>query len=158
MNGWKELTFTLPFHIEGKENWRNKFLHGEYLVRLISGDETDWFILHAPSKSHKGMTALYEVTCSHVSSLLNRKNLFLYFDDLNGIGTAQELLEKVLENTGWTLGVCETFLERDGKTEKIRTLKAEAKRGAYLLISDICELFSGYPVFHGDTRTVDIFS
>lgn len=40
-------------------------------------------------------------------------------------------MEKVLTGTGWTPGFCETFLERDGEAEKVRTLKAEERRGAY---------------------------
>ena len=104
------------------------------------------------------MSLGYSITCSHLSSLLNKKNLFVYFDDMNGIGTAQYLLEQALSGTGWTLGFCETFLESDGITEKIRSLKADEKRGAYMLITDICTLFGGYPVFHGDNRTVDVYS
>ena len=43
--------------------------------------------------------------------MLNKKSLNLTFDDTNGIGTAQALLEQVLAGTGWTLGFCETFYE-----------------------------------------------
>ncbi len=144
MNGWKELSFTVPYAIDGEKNWRIDYLRGEHLVRVIIDGDVDWYILDSPAQSHKGLTASCTVTCSHLSSLLNKKNLFLYFDDENGIGTAQELLGKALAGTGWTLGFCETFLERDGTAEKIRSLKADGKRGAYLLISDICELFQGY--------------
>lgn len=91
MNGWKELSFSLPYLVEGKENWRNAFVRGEFLVRLTLDGVTDWYIIHAPSKSHKGQTLGYSITCSHLSSLLNKKNLFVYFDDENGIGTAREL-------------------------------------------------------------------
>ncbi len=98
------------------------------------------------------------MTCDHVSSLLNKKSIYLTFDDMNGVGTAQYLLEQVLAGTGWKLGYCETFYEADGKTEKVRSLSSENKRGAYLLISDICSLFSGRAEFDGDTRTVNIYS
>ena len=97
----------------------------------------DWFLLNAPKRSHKGLAVSTAITCQHVCSLLSKKNLFLTFDDTNGIGTAQNLLEQVLQNTGWTLKYCETFYETDGVTEKIRSLKSENKRGAYLLISDM---------------------
>jgi hypothetical protein len=62
------------------------------------------------------------------------------------------LLERVLAGTGWSIGFCEKFLERDGTAEKIRTLKSDEKRGAYLMIADICELFGAYPVFHGKAK------
>lgn len=80
------------------------------------------------------------------------------FDDTNGIGTAQYLLEQTLSGTGWQLGFCETFYESDGVTEKVRSISCDTRRGAYLLISDICKLFSAYPVYDGETRTVHIYS
>lgn len=90
--------------------------------------------------------------------MLSKKNLFLSFDDTNGIGTAQYLLEQALANTGWTLKYCETFYEADGVTEKVRSLKSDNKRGAYLLISDICKLYSARPVFDGDDKSVTVVS
>ena len=43
-------------------------------------------------------------------------------------------------------------------TEKVRSLKSENKRGAYLLISDICKLFNARPVFDGDDKSVTVVS
>jgi len=40
----------------------------------------------------------------------------------------------------------------------VRSLEADEKRGAYLLIADICKLFSARPVFDGDARTVSVYS
>lgn len=71
-------------------------------------------------------------------------------DDDNGIGTAEYLINKVLVNTGWTLGTCDTFYEKDGTTEKIRSISSKGKRGTYQLISDICDIFNAYPVYYGD--------
>ena len=113
----------------------------------------DWFLLNAPKRSHKGLAVSATITCQHICSLLSKKNLFLSFDDTNGIGTARYLLEQALSNTGWTLKYCETFYEADGVTEKVRSLKSENKRGAYLLISDICKLFNARPVFDGDDKS-----
>ena len=96
------------------------------------------------------------VTCEHVCSQLNTKAMNFVFDDTNGIGTAKYLVEQVLSGTGWQMGECETFLESDGKTEKVRSISSDGKRGAYLLISDICKMFGGRPVYNGDTRTVHI--
>jgi len=50
----------------------------------------------------------------------------------------------------------DTFLERDGETEKVRSLSSSGKRGSYQLIQDICKLFNAYPIYHGDTKTVDL--
>lgn len=40
----------------------------------------------------------------------------------------------------------------------MRSIACDTRRGAYLLISDICKLFSAYPVYDGETRTVNIYS
>lgn len=56
------------------------------------------------------------------------------------------------------MGVCETFYEADGVTEKVRSISSDNKRGAFLLIADICKLFGGRPEFDGDTRTVNVYS
>lgn len=98
------------------------------------------------------------VTCDHLSTILKTKNLYLTFDDTNGIGTLQYLMEQVLKGTGWSLGVTDTFYERDGETEKIRSISSDGKTGSYQLTTDVCNLFKAYPVFNGETKTVDIFS
>lgn len=56
------------------------------------------------------------------------------------------------------MGDCETFYESDGVTEKVRSIKSESKRGAYLLISDIAKMFDARPVFDGETKTVHLYS
>lgn len=82
--------------------------------------------------------------------------MYFEFDDENGIGTIDYLVRQALTGTGWTLGSCDTFFEADGTTAKVRSMSTNGKRGAYLLIQDICKLFHARPVFHGDTRIVDI--
>ena len=144
--------------MNGKRNFRWDFIRSGYLVRLERAGKPDWFLLNAPKRVHKSMTVSATVTCEHVCSLLNKKNLYLTFDDTNGIGTAQYLLEQVLSGTGWQMGFCETFYENDGVTEKVRSISCDTRRGAYLLISDICKLFAAYPVYDGETRTVNIYS
>ena len=41
------------------------------------------------------------------------------------------MINRALTNTGWTLGECDTFYERDGETEKIRSISSSDKKGAY---------------------------
>lgn len=82
----------------------------------------------------------------------------MIFDDENGIGNITYLAQQALETTGWKLGECDTFYESDGKTEKVRTLRSDGKLGAYQLIQNICQLFSAYPVFDGDKKTVSLYS
>lgn len=156
LSGWKELSFTLPYMIDKKTNFRWKYIRNEYRVRVKDGDNEDWFIISTPKKDKSSKAISGTVTCYHCSSVLKTKNLYLFFDDENGIGTCQELMEKVLMNTGWSLGICDTFYEKDGVTEKVRSLASEGKVGAYQLITNICGLFNAYPVYNGATKTVDI--
>lgn len=157
LNGWKEVSFSLP---RGSFRW--DYIRSEYLLRLKIGAAIDWFIIHTPKKTKNSKAITQQVTCSHLSSILKTKNLYLAFDEENGIGTAEYLLEQILANTGWTIGECDTFYERDGFSDsgeqvvKQRSLSTESKVGSYQLINELCGLFNAYPVFHGDTKTVDL--
>lgn len=144
--------------VNSARNFRWNYIRSGYLICLMRDEKDDWFLLSTPKRSHKGLSVTAVITCQHVCAQLNKKNLYLTFDDENGIGTVEYLLRQVLENTGWQLGYCETFYEQDGKTEKVRSLSSDGKRGAYLLISDICALFDARPVFDGDSRTVSVYS
>lgn len=159
LNGWQELTFNLPFVIESERNFRWDYIKSEYLVRMElgeAGERVEWFVLQKPKASKNSKSISNTVNCPHLSTLLKTKNIYLVFDDETGIGTIDELLTRALTNTGWTLGECDTILERDGVTEKIRSLNSDGKKGAYQLVIDICNLFKAYPIYHGDTKTVDI--
>lgn len=148
----------MPYMVDKKENFRWKYIRNEYRLRVRRDDFEDWFTITRPKK-HKGSGQLSNtVTCYHISSILKTKNLYLQFDDTNGIDTCPNLVKKALENTGWSLGACDKFLENDGKTEKVRSLSSNGKVGAYQLIINICGLFNAYPVYHGDTKTVDILA
>ena len=142
IGGLKSLSFTLPRIEDNKRNYRWGFIRNEYLVRLAYGRTKDWFILHAPTREHSKSSINQSIECNHISINLKTKNLYLTFDDDNGIGTIRYLLEQVLKGTGWTLGSCDTFYEKDGVTEKIRSYSSDGKVGAYQLISDICTLFN----------------
>ena len=150
------MNFNLPFMVEAKHNFRWDYIRSEYLIRLEIGADVDWFILQKPKGSKTTQSILNNVNCPHLSALLKTKNLYLVFDDETGIGHIDQLIERALSNTGWTLGECDTLYERDGVTEKIRSLKSDGKKGAYQLVTDICNLFKAYPIYHGDTKTVDI--
>lgn len=54
------------------------------------------------------------------------------------------------------MGLCDTLYEADGVTEKVRSLQSDGKQGAYQLLLDLCALFMAYPVFNGNSKTVDI--
>lgn len=160
-NGWKELSFSLPCVIETEmgndRNFRLDFLKADYLIRAIDEFETDWFIISEPKITHNGLLKKMSVVAGHVSQLLKVKNLDLEFSDDagNNVGTAEELAKTILSGTDWNVGYVYPFAEKDGKT-KYRSLKASAKTGAFKLLTMMCELFDAKPIFHGDSRTVDI--
>ena len=152
-NGWKELTFTLP-----GDGFRAKYIKADYKIRAEDENEVDWYFITSCKVGHDGRKKTITVTAGHVSQILKTKNLGLEFSDDygNNIGTAEELLITVLAGTDWNPGVVDTFYEKDGVTVKRRTLKASAKTGSFKLITMICDLFEAKPVFHGDSKTVDI--
>ena len=166
-NGWKELSFTLPYKMETAEgnvdNYRIDYLIADYLIRTTEthGDkiEYDWFLISEPKVTHNAFTKTVSVTAGHVAQLLKTKNLALEFSDKEGnnVGTAKELLTTILDGTGWKPGDVKEFYEDyDPTLIKYRSLKASSKTGAFKLITSMCSLFDAKPVYHGDTKTVDI--
>ena len=143
------------------KNFRIAYLKNENLVRVIrDSDKTgvyeDWFLIREPQDQHNGMKKTVDITCEHISAELKTKNLYIYFDDTNGIDTVGNLISKALYGSGWTLGLCDTLYEADGETEKVRSFSCDEKTGAYNMVTGICDLFMAYPTFHGSTKTVDI--
>ena len=175
-NGWKVLSFDLPTTCETEEgqqpNYRLDYLKADYMIRLLDDDGIDWYLISEPKVTHTNYSKNVSVTAGHISQLLKTKNMGLEFNDEQGnnIGTAYDLLVEILKGTTWTPGDVYRFVEKDQyetytdetgatktrKKEKMRTLRASAKTGAFKLITQMCDLFDAKPVFHGDTRTVDI--
>lgn len=160
-NGWKELTFTIPtvcMSEEGEvENFRLDYLKAEYRLRTIDDYEEDYYIISEPKITHDKFSKDTYVRAGHVSQNLKTKNLDLEFSDEEGnnVGTARNFLECILEGTTWTVGEVFPFKERNGD-DKVRTLVASSKTGAFSLIENVCELFDAVPIYHGGTRTVDL--
>ena len=161
-NGWRELSFSIPSTMmEGSDivaNYRIDYLRPEFQVRVIDDEGTDWYIITKPAITHNGAKKTVSVTAGHVCQLLKTKNLSLEFSDDygNNIGTAKELLDAILDGTGWTAGEVYDFREERTGEVKYRTLKCNAKTGAFKMISTMCDLFEAKPVYHGSTKTVDI--
>ena len=158
ISGYKEVSFTLPRVCNGQRNFRWNFVRNEYRLRLKVGNSVDWFMIQKPKRQHGTQSILNTVVCPHESLVLKTKNVYLVFDDENGIDTIQNLVSKALVNTGWSIGECDMLMEADETTQKVRSIKSEGKQGSYGLITEICNLFHAYPVYHADTRQVDIFA
>lgn len=216
-NGWRELSFNIPSTEGNVDNYRLDFIKPDFKLRLITDEGADWFLITQPTQSHKGKRKDYSIKAGHISQLLKTKKLDLEFSDTEGnnVGTPKEFLDYILEGTGWTSGLVDTFYEEiddydaesyhsydddfnvvwtsntdyaqftgvgrtkqealedldaeldylgltrsDGRINyraiKRRSLKANAKTGAFKLIASMCDLFDAKPVYHGDTKTVDI--
>lgn len=158
LSGWQSLSFVMPRVVDDVQNFRWDFIKPEYKVRLTVGNRKEWFYINQPKRVRNASSVTNTVDCDHICRNLKTKSVYLTFNDTNGIGHIDELAERILKGTGWSLGLCDTLYEDDGTTEKTRSLKSENKKGAYQLIADLCSLFSARPVFHGDTHKVDFFA
>lgn len=155
-NGWKELSFTIPSTCEqadgGQEdNFRLQFLKADFRIRAkYDDDKFDIFLISEPRVVHKAFSKDISVNAGHIAQLLKTKNLGLEFSDEEGnnVGTAAELLATILEGTGWEARNVATFKEKRSDKEKIRSLKASAKTGAFKLISNMCDLFEAKPIYY----------
>ena len=162
-NGNKELIFSIPTKLhteEGEEeNYRLQFLRADYRLRTLDDDEEDYYLISEPKITHNAYSKNVDVRASHISMNLKNKAIDLEFSDEEGnnTGTADALLDTILEGTGWTRGYVEVFTEDDGSIKK-RSLTSSAGTGALGLIQSLCELFEASPVYHGGTRTVDLVS
>ena len=159
-NGWKELTFDIPSTCNGEngieENYRLKYLIAEYRIKVVEDGVVDWYVISEPKITRNNFSKNVSVTAGHISQLLKHKSLDLEFSDEEGnnVGTAEELLNAILEGTGWQAGYVATFLEDDGSVKK-RTISGQAGTGALALIESLCDVFEAKPVYHGD-KTIDI--
>ena len=165
-NGWKELSFSLPskcFTEDGTEedNYRLDYIIADYHLRIVSEDGIDWFIINETGVRHEAFSKKTNVVAPHISQRLKNRALDLEFSISEGdnVGTADEFLKTILENTDWYPGRVAKFYEDDGETIKVRSFTAPKKTGALKLIQSLCELFEAKPVFYVDEdgkKKVDI--
>lgn len=157
IEGWKEVEFALSKRdSEENRNFRFDFIRNENLLYLYENNELDIYCIKTPAGAHDASKVQLSVTCNHLSEELKTKNLYKYFDDVNGIDTCENLIRKAIAGTGWTLIICDKFFEADGTTEKIRSYSCDTKTGAWNMIAEICKLFNAHPIFHGANRTIEI--
>ena len=167
-NGWKELSFSLQDKIEEEPNYRLDYLKADYKIRLQDDEGVDWYIISEPQVTHNNLAKVTSVVAGHVAQMLKLKNLGLVFSDKEGnnIGTAKQLLAAILDGTDWYVGNVDYFYDNNlddvksspydqGKlvqyNEKVRSLVASEKTGAFKLITQMCSLFDARPVFHGES-------
>jgi len=144
----------------GNKNFRWMFMKSDYLIKYTYGEKNIWFVANKPKKVKSEKEIYGSVVCTGYETLLKTRNLYMEFDDENGIGTIGYLMTRILRGTGWTYNSSgsDVLLERDGVTEKVRSLKNDGKKGALDLIITTCNLFHARPIFDTDAMTVTIKS
>ena len=158
ITGWQELTFTLPYVMDGEYNHRWDYIKPDYKVCLTVGNAREWFFIRQPKGTRNSKSINRTVKCVAECDILKNKNIYAEFNDENGIGTLQELAERVLTGTGWTYDEnSDVPLEKDGVTPKVRSLTVSNKPGAYKMLTTLCDLFKVYPVFDSDSHKVTFF-
>ena len=159
LDGLKTLTFTIPYTLRNQErNFRWQYLQSEYLIRVYRSGKSEWFVCNQPKLQKTNKSVVGVVSCTSTATLLKTKNIYKTFDDSNGIGTIDYLLEQVLAGTGWSLGYVDPQYEEDGVTEKVRTLSSGNKQGALGLITAVCNIFKCRPEYDTDQHVVNIYS
>ena len=139
-------------------NYRWDYLRSDYLIRYTCENQNVWFVANKPVKSKSSKKIIGSVACSGFESLLKTRNIYMIFDDENGIGNIKYLMDQILLGTGWSYDDThsDTLVEKDGITEKVRSLFSDGKKGALDLISTVCNLFQARPIFDTDAKTVTI--
>lgn len=144
-----------------KYNWRLGYLVPEYFIKATTEEGDDYFIITNDSISHNKRSKQISVSCQHGAMLLKYMCLDKEYDGTEEkcIGTAQQLMESVLDGTTWTYDAAhsDTFYEKKifgDNIEKKRTLKASMKTGAFGIISKIADLFEAKPIYNADSKTV----
>jgi hypothetical protein len=110
VNGTKKLTFKMYKYytdIISGEEVENEFipeLYAERKVKLKYGDDWYDFIIKQIDEKSSDYTNTYLLEDAHVCELLkNGFNVVLDIDQMNNMGTADQLAERALADTGWTV-------------------------------------------------------
>lgn len=162
LTGDRKLSFSLPYMIGDVSNWRWNHVAAQYRVRVLIDDYEDWFIITNPKKQKASKKISQQITCDHLSSILKTKNLYLYFDEENGIGDVPYLMNQIMAGTGWTFDedgsdvFYENYGDAAGTQIKKRSLESDTKAGCYSLIASVCDLFNAYPIFNAANKTVQL--
>lgn len=157
-NGVHTLSFSLPYKVGNEINFRWQYMQSDYMIRLHYNGKNEWFVASKPQKSKDKSGVIGVIKCNGIPALLKTKNIYSEFDDENGIGTIRDLMPRVLAGSGWTLGHCDIIYEKDGTTEKVRSLKSSGKKGALDLINTLCNLFRCRPEYDTENLTVNVYA
>lgn len=163
MNGYHTLNFSIPYMVntsgsEYNRNFRWDYLKGDYLIRYTADDKIIWYVATKPVRKKSGKLIVGEVSCDGYESLLKTRNIYMDFDDTNGIGNMKYLMDQILMGTMWTYDEARSDIlyENDGQTVKVRSMTSGNKQGSLGMIATVCNLFQARPVFDTDNQKVII--
>jgi len=158
INGYRELTFRIPYTIvdtnnEIIDNFRIPYCTEEYKVQLYWRGMRDYYIIKEITDGYSDDGLKFrEVYCWHYPfAKLSQSGNQL---DFEYIDTADNILANVLDGSDWSVGAVDTFFEGETTTEKIRTLKANGNTNRYELIQQMAEIFGGFPRFDSQNKLV----
>jgi phage minor structural protein len=158
LNILDELEFQLPVHIinrqngQLKRNWHVDQILPEQKVRLTFQNYDDYFYIRHIEESHSNGVTICLVRCVHAAEILVKTGLNKTIDME---GTADEVLTTIISGSGWTVGVCNTFMQE--QTEKIRHYKKD-NSNIMEMLCEIAELFEGYLTFDAVNKQVNLLS
>ena len=158
INGYRELTFKIPYTIVDTDNnlidnFRIPYCTEEYKVELYLRGVRDYYVIKEITDGYGDDGLKFrEVYCWHYPfAKLSQSGNQL---DFEYIDTARNILTDLLDGSDWSVGTVDIFFEDDNPIEKIRTLKANGNTNRYELIQNMAEIFGGFPVFDSEFKRV----
>lgn len=156
LNKLDELEFKIPIHVINRltgqleRNWHVDHIITEQKVRLTYQNYDDYFYIRHIEEVHSNGTLIATVQCIHSAEILVKTGLNKTIDME---GTAEEVLTTIISGSGWTVGICSTFMQ--DSTEKIRHYKKN-NSNIMEMLCEIAELFEGYLTFDAVNKKVNL--
>ncbi|MGJ7044638.1 phage tail spike protein [Thermoanaerobacterium thermosulfurigenes] len=148
-----ELTFDLPTQVDIRSklvtNPHLDMIQKRYLIKLIIGNSTEWFII---DEVVKGVDDEKEVINVHAFSLayeLNDKNIFAYKNDNY---KASQVLTDVLSSTLWTTGYIDANFDLKYRSFDVSNITV------LNFIFQIAETFGALVIFDTENRVINFYN
>ena len=111
-----QMSFDVPRKIPDEngaevENFRWDLCRNEYQVWYIEDGVTEVFVIKETRETDKGGVESGSVSCLHRAEQLKKRGFAIELDGFTG--QTSELMDAVLEGTGWSRGTVENFYEED---------------------------------------------
>ena len=152
LGGVNELSFTMPYKIDINnilEDDPNVYkVRDFYLIKLIIGDYSDWYIIQPTSETYASDSDEKNVTCYHLSHQLS--SLILKNYQRTSI-TPFEMLDEILAESVWIMGYISPSLRY-----KYRTYEIGTKTVLNFLLQDVAETLGCFVMFDTENRLIHL--